>query len=119
MKKIFITAALILVTATAVLAQAIPTSKLGWDQGAPTLAEAQGYTYLVYADGATTPLTLTATCVGTATPFQCEAPFPAFTPGNHTLTMSAKNAAGESAKTAPFPFTFVVIPATPTGLRIK
>lgn len=105
-----------------VAAQAIPSSKFGWDQTAPTLADAQGYTYRIYADGATTGQALAnVTCVTTATAgtFSCDAPIPAFTPGNHTATLTASNIAGESAKSSPLAFTFVVTPAVPAGLRIK
>lgn len=120
MRKLVLAIVILIATLpVALMAQAVATSKVGWDQSAPTLADAQGYTYNLYADGSTTAQVLTATCTGTVSPFSCEAPFPAFTPGNHTLTLSAKNIAGESAKTAPFAFTFIVTPATPTGLRIK
>lgn len=95
-------------------------NKIGWDQAAPTLADAQGYTYKYYADAATTGITLAGvTCAGTTSPYQCEVPFPAFTPGNHTLTLTAGNLAGESVKSAPLSFAFVVTPGAPVNLRIK
>lgn len=122
MKKVML-AIILLSIASAVYAQppsAVGTSKLGWDQEAITLAEAQGYTYKYYADNATTGIALTSVvCAGTVSPFQCEAPFPAFTPGNHSLQLSTSNLAGESAKsTPPLDFTFVVTPATPNRVRI-
>jgi len=100
--------------------QAISTSKLAWSEDAPTLSDAQSYTYRYYSDGASvgTPIA-SVVCTGITSPFQCEAPFPAFTPGNHTITLTAGNLAGESGKTSPLDFTFIVTPAIPTGLRIK
>jgi hypothetical protein len=97
-----------------------PGNKIGWDQPASALAEAQGYTYKYYADAGIVGVTLTpVACTGTASPFQCEVAFPAFTPGAHTLALTASNTAGESVKSAPLAFTFVVIPSAPTSLRIK
>ena len=100
-------------------------NKIAWDQAAPTLAIAQSYVYKYYPDAAAAGVTLApVTCVGQASPagattFQCEAPFPAFVPGAHTLTLTASNEAGESVKSAPLSFTFVVIPSAPAALRIK
>lgn len=97
-----------------------PTSQLVWDQVAPTLATAQSYTYRLRADGGPTPTVLTgATCTGTASPFPCRVPFPAFTPGSHTITLTAGNAAGESSPSPVLSFTFVVIPAPPSQPRIE
>lgn len=113
---------LVLVAAPVAAQTAVATNKLAWDQSAPTLADAQTYTYRLYADGATTAQTVASvTCAASATAgvFACEAPFPAFTPGNHTVALSAVNLAGESPKSATMAFTFIVTPAVPTGLRIK
>lgn len=116
-------AVLILATASVVSAQQPPqgsaTQKFEWDQQAPTLADAQSYTYKYYPDGSNTGVVFTGvTCSGATSPFQCNAPIPAFTPGNHTITMTAANVAGESAKSSPFAFNFVVTPSVPTGIRI-
>jgi len=101
-------------------AQAIPSSKLAFDMAAPDLVSAQGYTYKYYPDNAVTGAVLNGvTCSGTASPFQCEAPFPAFTPGNHTLKLSASNIAGEGTLSSPFAFVFVVTPGTPVNIHIK
>lgn len=100
-------------------AQATSANRLGWDQAAPTLAEANAYTYRQYPDGATTGTVLTGVvCTGTTSPFLCGVPFPAFTPGAHSIQLTAANAAGESLKSLPFNFTFVVIPSVPANLRI-
>ena len=121
MKRI-IFAIIILSLASTVYAQtpATGTSKIGWDQSATTLAEAQAYTYKYYPDSATTGVTLTSvTCIGTTSPYQCEVPFPAFTPGSHALTLTTSNEAGESAKSSVLNFKFVVVASAPTNLKIK
>ena len=121
MKKILFAIIILLVTTT-VYAQppATGTNKLGWDQAAPTLTEAQGYTYKYYPDTATVGTTLTpVTCTGTTSPFVCDVPFPAFTPGAHTLTVTASNIAGESPKSLPLSFIFTVTPGIPVNVRIK
>lgn len=92
--------------------------RLAWDQPNATAAIAQTLTYRYYPDGATTGIVLTGvTCSGTA-PVTCSAPFPAFTPGNHSLTATAANAAGESLRSTPFAFVFVVVPSAPVNLRV-
>lgn len=117
--------ALVLLFGVTVQAQsnAGPISKLIWDQPAPDLATAQGYTYAHYDDGAAastdfTGVTCAAKVPAVAQLFDCSAPFPPFTPGQHTVTITAKNVTGESPKSAVLTFTFVVVPGTPTNLRI-
>ena len=110
---------LVLAFAANANAQASAGKKLSWDIVATSLTEAQGYTYKFYPDGSTTGQVMTSTvCTGTASPFSCSNNFPAFTPGQHTLTITATNAAGESAKSLVFTFTFVVVPSTPTNIRV-
>lgn len=93
---------------------------VGWNQAAPTLADASGYVYRTYDNGSTTPAVMAGvTCAGTVSPYQCEAPFPPMSPGNHSLTLTASNIAGESGKSVPFVFTFIVTPAVPTNFGIK
>ena len=100
--------------------QATGNNKFGWDQPAPQLTDAQGYTYKYYPDGSGTAQTFTGvTCTGAASPFQCVVQIPAFTPGNHTIQLSATNIAGESPKSSPFAFVFVVTPGAPTNIRIQ
>ena len=100
-------------------AQATSSAKLAWDQAAPDLATANAYTFRQYPDGSATAVVLSpVTCSGMTSPFVCQVPFPAFTPGAHTTAVTAANIAGESLKSTPFPFTFVVIPSVPTNLRI-
>lgn len=97
---------------------ATPSNTVGWDQDAADLATAQAFSYRPYADGAATAVVLTGvTCTGTTSPFACKVAFPAFTPGPHALTLTATNEAGESLKSTPFAFRFVVIPNPPRNLR--
>lgn len=111
----------------ALLALAIPasaqttgttSSKLILDEAAPDLATAQSYSYAYYPDVATTPTPIVLVCAGTSSPFTCSGNFPAFTPGGHTLSVTARNVAGESIHSAPLSFTFVVVPNAPQNLRI-
>lgn len=121
MKRLTLLLALLVVPVTT-LAQTtgVPGQKFVWEQPAPDLATAQAYTYRHYDDGASTGTVLTSvTCAGTASPFQCEVLIPAFTPGSHATAVSASNMAGESPKSDPFMFTFVVTPGTPANIRIK
>ena len=123
MTKILMIVLLVISTIT-VSAQAPPiataNSKLAWGIPAPDLASAQSYSYRYYPDASATGTVLNSvTCTGTVTPFQCEVAFPLFTQGNHTLKLSAANAAGEGVPSAPFAFTFVGKPGTPITITIK
>jgi hypothetical protein len=90
-----------------------------WNQAANSLAEAQGYVYKYYLDGAGVGSTFAGvTCSGTASPFTCQARTPAFSNGNHSLTITAASAAGESAPSIPFGFVFGNPPTTPNNIRV-
>lgn len=103
---------------TYAFSQVIATDRIGWDQIAPSLADAQGYTYRYYPDAVTTGTILTpVVCSGTTSPFVCSAAFPAFTPGAHTLTLTAANIAGESGKSSVYSFTMEIIPNAPSNIR--
>lgn len=115
----------ILVVASKVSAQgtaATSASKITWDQPANSLAEAQGFFYRAYPDGATVASAakvLTATCSGTVSPYLCTAPYPAFTPGAHTVVLTSMNGVGDESlpSTPPFAFTFTVRPGAPLNVR--
>jgi len=136
MKYLCLAAACVFLLATSAQAQVTPGTPLLWDQpNAATAAIAQAYTFRVYADAATVGTVLSGVTCGTpysvlrriwdrlmreragTAPIVCQAPFPAFTLGPHTLTLSAANAAGEGPKSAAFAFTFVVVPSAPANLR--
>lgn len=101
----------------------LPGDKLGFDQGAGTLADAQAYVYSAYIDGATTPTLLVATCMGTTSPFACSAPLPPLLTGTHTVALTAKvvlpdGRSAESAKSAPFSFRIFAAPNAPANIKI-
>ena len=99
---------------------ASPMKQLAWDQTGTTAPEAQAMTCKIYADGASIGTTLTGvTCSSPGGLTGGSVAFPAFTPGTHTLQLTASNAAGESAKSAVFTFTFVVVPAVPANVRVQ
>lgn len=98
---------------------ATPTNSFAIDQSAPDLTTANSYGYKVYADGAATGSVIAMKCTGTTSPFTCVAPVGAFTPGPHSVTFTASNAAGESAKSAPLAFILVIIPSVPANPRIQ
>lgn len=121
MKKLVLALALLFVPSVAA-AQVVPTDKLAWDIQAPDLATAQAYTYKYYPDSSTSGINLTGvtcTSVGTPAVITCRTNFPAFTPGAHTLTITASNAAGESAKSATYKFDLVVVPQAPSNIRTE
>jgi len=101
---------------------ATSASKITWDQPANSLAEAQAFFYRAYPDGSTVASAakvLTATCTGTASPYLCTAPYPAFTLGAHTIVLTSMNATGDESlpSSPPFAFTFIVRPSAPLNVR--
>lgn len=121
MKK-FVLVLLFSLFATVASAQAAtPTSKVFWDIDAPDPATALAMTYRSYGDASTVGVALSSVvCVVTTSPgvITCSAPLPAFTAGAHTIALTAANLAGESLKSTPLPFTFVVVPGAPRNIRI-
>lgn len=108
----------VLVIPSVVSGQVTPTSRVAWDQDAPSLAVAQAYTYRSFIDASTTGTILVHACTGAAQTFVCTAPFPSFTPGSHSIQITASNSTGESLKSVPLVFTFAAIPAVPQRIRI-
>lgn len=102
---------------------ATQNSKLGWDEPAPTLADANRYRYDVTIDTAA-PVQLTPViCTGPAGPagFPCLAPFPAATPtALHSMSVTAIDPATAIASlpSISFPFRFGFAPSMPANLRV-
>jgi hypothetical protein len=88
-----------------------PATLLSWDHDG---VNTDGYALAV--DGVRS--VVTATCAVVASVRSCTVPFPALTPGQHTLIVSAYNVAGESAAD-PFLVNVVVKPLKPVNIRIK
>lgn len=102
----------VMITASAAQAQ---TRTLAWDQEAPTVAAAQGYTYTPYVNDAVVPPLTGVTCTGATSPFVCQAPLPASIGVPDTkLELTAKTPlGGESLKSLPL----FLAPAVPLRLR--
>lgn len=88
------------------------TTKLAFDHDGVNVS---GYKLQVDAGE---KLPVVATCTGEGSVRTCEIPFPALTPGPHTLVVIAWNLAGEAASD-PFAVTVVVVPTKPVNIRIK
>jgi len=114
---------LLLLAPVVVFGQAPPTAtannKLSWDIPAQDLNTAQGYGYKWYLDGSATGNQFSGVlCSGTSPTFTCVVAFPPVTQGNHTIRLSASNAAGEGALSDPFAFAFVGKPGKPVNIQI-
>ena len=121
MKKLYLLIVLVLLSIVQLNAQvpvATPTSKLIFDQSGGSLSEITAYVYKYYPDGNTVGLPLTGVCTGTISPFTCSTVFPTFSNGNHSLTLTSTNAAGESVKSVPFAFVYGGVPLSPVNIRI-
>lgn len=84
------------------------TYKLSWDHDGVNVAS-----WKLTIDGTDQAITPTGPTNGD----DWEVAFPALTPGNHTLTVSACNISG-CGTSDPLSVRVVVVPARPTGLRI-
>lgn len=103
----------------------VPGDRLGWNQPATSLAEAQGYTYLVRID-VQPPVAFSGaavTCIGTESPFLCSIPFPSTSVGvDHEVTVAARKVVNGTNVDSPFAnpplvFQLVVVPGTPINIR--
>jgi hypothetical protein len=111
---------LALIAPTAYAQTGTANSNLAWDQSnVATAAEAQAFTYRYYPDGSALGIVLANVACTGITPVICTVAFPAFTPGAHTLRLTASNVAGESAPSTVLAFTFVVVPTAPSNPRIQ
>lgn len=124
-KRLFLFAALCLFS-TAAYAQTpvLGNERLTWDQAGTSLPAVQAFEYKVYIDDAVTGTVVTpVTCIGATSPFVCTTPFPASTPGSHTVSVTASAVVNttrvESLKSAPLPFVLVVAPTAPANVRIS
>jgi hypothetical protein len=109
----------VLATPVAAFAQAGTLSKLMFDQDGPDLASVNGFVYRFYPDGAAAGQVMSnVSCVVNTTYFTCTTQFPPFTPGAHTLQLTASDPSGTSPESTVLSFTFQVVPTTPRNPRI-
>lgn len=89
-----------------------PTTKLAFDHDGINVDG-----YHLYTDAAAVGVVIQAVAIATPAP-HFESPFPALTPGVHTLQVKAFNIAGESIGSNILSVRLVVIPNGPTNLRL-
>ncbi len=97
--------------------QAAVTARIGWTELAPSLAEANAYSYKIYVDGPTRLSLASVSCRqgSTNTSFDCSADLPPLTQGQHVLELAAVDATGvEGPRAQPLP---VVVSATGVSVR--
>jgi glucose/arabinose dehydrogenase len=90
--------------------------QLAWDQPASDATQLSGIGYTVYVDGTGAPYS-GVTCAS-ASPFTCQAPLPAMTPGPHAVELAAffkDNPGLESPKGGPL--NLLVVPQTGTAVQ--
>lgn len=113
---------LIASSAAAQTTSASARTRLGWDQEADSLVQANSLIYRAYTVGQPQAKVLSGVlCVAPGTvgqPFVCTANFPALVPGPYTLTLTAGLDTAESLPSTPISFQYIVIPATPKNVRI-
>jgi len=118
MKKLILLLLLIPIIVNA--QNATSSNSFVFDQGAPDLSAANSYTYKYYIDSSLVGVNfISVACTGAVSPFVCTVLIPTFSPGNHNIQLTASNIAGESIKSSPFAFVFVVTPVVPVNIRIK
>ena len=115
--KFLLTILFVSITSIASAQPATSKSKLLWDQDAIDLITANSNIYKIIKDTSPPEVLSDVVCTGSTSPFVCSVSFPAFTPGSHSITITAGNAAGDSLPSAPLAFTFVIIPTPPKNLR--
>lgn len=119
---LLLSAALVLPASSADAQVATEGTRLGWDQVAATVAEANSLIYEATFDGQAFVALTGVTCTGAASPFQCAAALPALANGAHMVQARAVAIAGsgraESPLSAVFNFVFLRLPDAPTNLRI-
>ena len=98
--------------------------KIAWDQAAPDLATAQGYSYTVSDSGVALAVeSPVCTNSPTAGVFICKTPVPALTPGAHSLVVKTSTMIDgtliESPPSVPLAVVMVAVPATPQNLRLE
>lgn len=92
-------------------------ARVGWTQPAPSLAQANAYSYKSYVDTTTRVNLGSQTCRqgATNTTFDCSATLPPLSEGRHVLELIAVDGGGmESPRAAP-----LVVVVTATGISLR
>ena len=115
MKRIVISTVVLVVLVAGIASAQVPsptppTVKIGFEHDG---VNTDGYALIVDSVRTVT----VATCTGTGAARTCTTPFPAMTPGLHSLQVEAFNAAGVGIST-PLSVTVFVKPTDPTNVRI-
>lgn len=120
---LFVALTIIAAPAWAQTPQAGPGNGLQWDQGAGSLAQANGYLYRATEAGASRALIVT--CTGTTAPFVCGTDMDVNqAPGLHTVSVTASvmlvdGTILESLPSDTFTYEWVAPPPPPAGLRLR
>lgn len=98
----------------------VPGQQFGWTM-TEDVVTAQAFTYKLYSDAVVAGVTLTSVvCVNVSVGrTDCTVKIPAFTPGAHTVRVTASNGAVEGPKSDPLDFTLVAVPSKPTSLKVQ
>ena len=95
------------------------TRQFAWEQEATSAEAATSFIYKYYLDGRVTGTAIVGTkCSGSASPFTCVSSSPAFTPGTHSIVLTASTEGLESEKSIALTFT-VAIMSPPKNVRFK
>lgn len=74
--------------------------RFAWSQTAPNRQAVLQYRFFAHVDGRRSPLANAQCPSGSGTVFDCSAPLPPMSPGNHMLVLSAMDGAGNESETS-------------------
>jgi glucose/arabinose dehydrogenase len=91
--------------------------RIGWTQQAENSAQLATFDFAAYVDGSTRRVLENDTCTGSGPTFECSAPLPSLTAGQHTIELVAFMSSGgsvlESDRSAPLTVTVAGVTAPP------
>lgn len=103
-----------------------PTGTSGtlfWSQPAESLQTAQAYTYRYYIDTNATPIAMSASCAGTASPYECNGPLSTLASGTHDYILEVVCSTCTTQAVKALPITYNNAGSNglvaPTGLRME
>lgn len=113
MKKILLTLTFLTVASLAQAATVVDT--LTWTQPNDTIANVNTYVFSLTLDTAA-PVQVTATCATAGVNVNCSTPI-TLTPGNHTITLTATDAAGSASGS--LSYVAPPLPTTPGSVTVR